>query len=213
MVSLGEGVLWLHIAAGFLALFGGAGALLTRKGGTKHRRAGRVYVGSMTFVSASALVLFALDPTPTRQFLALVAVFSFYFVLSGYRVLSRKRPADRPGTLDWIAAGLMALSGVGLVAFGANLLLTGDSFGTVMAVFGAIALGFGANDLRTFRTPPSDRRAWFFEHLTRMGAGYIATVTAFSSVNVLFLPPVVRWLLPTALGTPAIALAVRKYQS
>jgi uncharacterized membrane protein len=68
----------LHIVAGFVALFGGAGAFLTKKGGLTHRRFGRAYVYSMAFVAGSALALFVYDATPTRQFLALVAVFSFY---------------------------------------------------------------------------------------------------------------------------------------
>lgn len=45
-----------------------------------------------------------------------------------------------------------------------------------------------------------------------MGAGYIATVTAFSTVNFLFLPLVARWLWPTVVGLPAIAHAIRRYE-
>jgi hypothetical protein len=59
----------------------------------------------MAFVSVSALALFAFDPPPNRQFLALVAVFSFDFVFSGYRVLSRKRPTDGPEAVDWLVPG------------------------------------------------------------------------------------------------------------
>ena len=202
-----------HIAAGFLALFAGLGAILTEKGGRRHRRFGRVYVGSMAFVSGSALLLFGLAPTTDRQFLALIAVFSFYFVFSGYRVLSRKRPADEPAALDWTAAGLLCLAGLGLLAMGGFELRAGSSFGTVLVVFGAISAVFGVRDLRAFRTGESDPRAWFFEHLTRMSAGYIATVTAFSTVNFLFLPTVLRWLWPTLVGTPAIFFVVRRYEN
>ncbi|SDG26583.1 DUF2306 domain-containing protein [Halorientalis regularis] len=201
-----------HIAAGFLALFAGLGAILTEKGGRRHRRFGRIYVGSMAFVAGSALLLFALAPTPDRQFLALIAVFSFYFVFSGYRVLSRKRPADGPAALDWAAAGLLCLAGLGLLAMGALGLRDGSSFGTVLVVFGGISAVFGVRDIREFRTDESEPRAWFFEHLTRMGAGYIATVTAFSTVNFLFLPTVLRWLWPTLVGTPGIFLAIRRYE-
>jgi uncharacterized membrane protein len=202
-----------HVVAGFVALFAGAGALLTKKGGYRHRRLGRAYVYAMTFVSASALALYVFDPTPTRLFLALVAVFSFYFVFSGFRVLSRKRPADDPAGLDWVAVGLLTVSGAGLVAMGAWAALSGSGFAPVVLVFGGIGTAFGLRDVRQFRTGTSDPRAWFFEHLTRMSAGYIATVTAFSSVNFLFLPEVARWLWPTLVGSPAIALLVRKYES
>jgi hypothetical protein len=45
------------------------------------------------------------------------------------------------------------------------------------------------------------------------GGGYIATVTAFSSVNFTFLPSVVSWLWPTVIGTPLIFLLVRRYRT
>jgi len=191
----------------------GAGAFVTKKGGYRHRRLGRVYVGSMGFVSASALLLFVFDPNPSRQFLALVAVFSFYFVFSGYRVLSRKRPSDSPAVVDWAATVLLVGAGVGLSVFGATQLLSGAGFGTVMLVFGGIALWFGGNDIRHFRRGSSDPRTWFYEHLSRMAGGYIATVTAFSSVNFTFLPSVVSWLWPTVIGTPLIFLLVRRYRT
>jgi uncharacterized membrane protein len=201
----------LHIVAGFVALFGGAGAFLTKKGGLTHRRFGRAYVYSMAFVATSALALFVYDATPTRQFLALVAVFSFYFVFSGYRVLSRKRPSDAPTGLDWGAAITLIAVGIGLLTLGGLRLLEGGSFGTVMAVFGGISVGFGVRDVGMFRGGQPESRAWLYEHLSRMGAGYIATVTAFSSVNFVFLPPVARWLWPTVIGTPLITLLVRRY--
>lgn len=202
-----------HVVAGFVALFGGAGAFVTKKGGRRHVLLGRAYVVSMAFVSVSALALFAVDPTRIRQFLALVAVFSFYFAFSGYRFLSRKRPDDPAETVDWVAVGLLSASGLGLVGMGAGMLLGGTQFGTVMLVFGGIALAFGAQDLRGFRGNDRDPRAWLYEHLTRMSAGYIATVTAFASVNFLFLPTLVRWLGPTAVGIPAIAYLRRRYES
>jgi hypothetical protein len=167
----------------------------------------------MAFVSASALALFGLDPTGDRPFLALVAVFSFYFVFSGYRVLSRKRPADRPAGVDWAAAGVLCLAGLGLLVLGTLGLAGGGSFGTVLLVFGGISVAFGVRDLQGFRTPTADPRAWFYEHLTRMSAGYIATVTAFSTVNFVFLPELARWLWPTLVGTPLIFLAVRRYRA
>ncbi|MFC7176962.1 DUF2306 domain-containing protein [Halosegnis marinus] len=204
--------LWAHIAAGFAALFAGAGAFATEKGGRRHRRFGRVYVASMAFVSVSALALFGFDPNPTRQFLALVAVFSFYFVFSGYRVLSRKRPDDDPTRVDWTATGLLVAAGVGLTAFGVARLLDGVGFGTVMLVFGGIAGTFGLRDLRAYRAGPTEPRAWFYEHLTRMGGGYIATVTAFASVNATFLPSLARWLLPTVVGTPLLLYLARRYR-
>ncbi|MBC9987634.1 MULTISPECIES: hypothetical protein [unclassified Haloferax] len=212
MTLVEDATLGVHILAGFAALFAGFGAIVTTKGGRRHRRAGRIYVAGMTVVAVTSLALFALAPTRGRTFLALVAVFSYYFVFSGDRVLSRKRPTDGPEPLDWVAVGLLTAAGVGLLAMGALRFLAGDGFAAVMLVFGAAGTGFGVRDLVTFRRERAASREWFFEHIGRMGGGYIATVTAFSSVNFDFLPTVAAWLWPTVVGTPLIVAAIRKYR-
>ena len=45
-----------------------------------------------------------------------------------------------------------------------------------------------------------------------MLAAYIATVTAFSVVNFDFLPPIIRWLWPTIVGTVGIVIWTRYYR-
>jgi hypothetical protein len=45
-----------------------------------------------------------------------------------------------------------------------------------------------------------------------MLGSYIATVSAFSVVNFAFLPPAVRWLWPTAIGTPLITVWITYYK-
>ena len=210
-MALLEGpVLGAHIAAGFAALGAGGGAFLTTKGGRRHRLFGRAFVVAMTAVAATSLALYALEPTTFRLFLALVAVFSFYFVFSGYRVLARKRPADDPERVDWLAVVLLTVAGLGLLAMGGRFLLAGGRFGTVMLVFGGIATAMGLSDARSFRAG-TDPGGWIVDHLTRMGAAYIAAVSAFSAVNFSFLPTVLRWLWPTLVGTPLLVVLARRY--
>lgn len=204
--------LGVHVAAGFVALFGGAGAIGTKKGGLRHRQFGRAFVYGMVVVAVTSLGLLVFDPTGFRQFLALVAVFSFYFVFSGYRVLARKRPDDRPTRTDWTAVVLLGFSGVGLFVMGAQWWFDGRGFATVLVVFGGIASTFSARDVRLFRRS-AEPGGWFVEHLMRMAAGYIAAVSAFSAVNFMFLPAVLRWLWPTVVGVPIIVYFQRKYES
>jgi uncharacterized membrane protein len=117
MTTLMTAVLWLHVAAGLLALGLAPAAMLTAKGGPAHRRWGRVYVRAMAVVAATAVTLTAWRP---NLFLTLVAVFSFYAAFTGSRVLRRKRPdrGERATALDWTAALLTAAASLGLVVLG-----------------------------------------------------------------------------------------------
>ncbi|MFB6279343.1 MAG: hypothetical protein ABEK75_07545 [Salinibacter sp.] len=204
-----DALLWIHIAAGMVALVVAPGALLTRKGSGWHRHWGQMYFWSMAVVAGTALVMSAMR---SGLFLGLVAVFSFYLAFTGVRALRRKRPGVRVTRWDWGAALIALLGSVGLILFGGLVLADGHTFGIVALVFGGIGGGLAGRDLRRFWNPSKTERAWFFMHLQRMIAAYIATVSAFSVVNFSFLPPVVRWLWPTVVGTAAIALWTRYYR-
>jgi len=201
-------VLTFHIFCGGVALFVAPGAMLTRKGGLWHRRWGKIYFWAMALVALTALVLSFLRP---GLFLALVAVFSFYLAFTGYRVLYRKNPRQRAGLLDWGGTVLMLLGGAALVGYGLYLLRT-SGFGMVAVVFGGIGLVLASLDVRAFLRPPADKRAWWFTHMTRMLAAYIATVSAFSAVNFFFLPTLVRWLWPTVVGLIGILVWTHHYR-
>jgi uncharacterized membrane protein len=209
-------VFGVHVAAGVVALLGGAVAMVTEKGGDRHRRAGRYYVGSMAVVVGTVPLILAFDPTDfVRQFLLLVAVFSGYLVFSGYRVLSRKRPTDGSDPVDRLAAGFVILASLGMGVWGALLAIRGTQIGVVLVVFGAIGGSIGGLDVADFLNP--DRRdPWMADHLLRMVGGYIATVTAVSVTNFVTLypdvvPEVVAWLWPTAVGVPLIWYWQSKY--
>jgi uncharacterized membrane protein len=181
--------------AGTLALVAGLAAMLSRKGGRLHRRAGQIYVASMAVatVTALALVIFF----SASAFLGPVAVLAFYSTFSGWRVL-RRAAGTPPHRLDRAAAAATVLAGAVLVGQalrqGANV---------VMLVLGGIALALGAGGLRA---GPVDHHGRRQRHLRSMLAAYIGTVTAFSAVNLRVLPVTVRWLWPTVLGTVAILL-------
>ena len=96
---------------------------------------------------------------------------------------------------------------------GAWFLSEGEGFAAVMLVFGGIAAVTAVQDVRLFRSDDAEPRWWFFEHLTRMIAAYIATVTAFAAVNATFLPVLARWLLPTAVGGVGIWYLRRRYHA
>ncbi|NIC01000.1 hypothetical protein [Halobacterium sp. R2-5] len=194
--------LWVHIAAGVVAVLAGTGAIVTEKGGQRHRQAGKLFLVSMGVVVGTVFVLLALNPTSFRIILTLVAVFSGYLAFSGYRVLSRKRPAATPQRLDWIATGSVVLACLGLGVWGIVWVVTGNSFGLVMLVFGGIGVTFGTIDIRAFQRDASDE--WLVSHLQRMIAAFIATISAVSAVNLTPVLGILAWLWPTIVGTPLI---------
>jgi hypothetical protein len=211
MTTFEEVTLWVHIAAGVVALGAGTGAMVTAKGGRRHRRAGRVFVVSMAVVVGTVFPLLALDPSAFRVFLALVAVFSGYLAFSGYRALSRKRPADGAAPVDWAAAAGVVVACLALGGWGVAMLAGGDAFGSVLVVFGGIGLAFGGIDVRSFRS--GNGGEWTVAHLQRMVGAFVATVSAVSAVNLTDQLGVVAWLWPTAAFVPLIVYWSRKYGS
>lgn len=205
-----EATLWVHVAAGVVALLAGAVALGTAKGGRRHRRAGRLYVLAMAVIVLTAFPLALVDG---NYFLFTIAVFSGYLVLNGYRVLSRKRPTPGDAApLDWAAHLTMVGIGVAMVGLGGRSVLAGDPLGVALVVFGAIGFLLSGREIFAIYRPQEGSREWFYRHVVFMGGGYIATVTAAVTVNLTMLPPVVRWVGPTAIGTPAIVLVVLRYR-
>jgi len=201
-------VLIIHILFGSVALFVAPAAMVTRKGGRWHRRWGKIFFWTITGVAITAVVMSLIR---SGLFFLLIALFSFYLALTGYRVLFRKTRQQGPGKADWTAASTMLLGSLVLVAYGFYLMLS-SSFGIVAIVFGVIGLLLAMLDMRNFLHHPADKMAWWYSHMTRMLAAYIATVTAFSVVNFKFLSPVPRWLWATVAGTLGIVIWTRYYR-
>jgi len=211
MPTLEKWILWLHIAGGTVALFAGVGALVTTKGGWRHRQAGKVFLLSMGVIVGTVFILLPLNPTLFRIILTLVAIFSGYLAFSGYRALSRKRPGQTANEVDWIAAGSVVFACLGLSVWGIIWFLDGRSFGIVMLVFGGIGIAFGTMDIYLFRA--SEAKEWRVNHLQRMIGAFIATVSAVSAVNLTPVIGITAWLWPTILGVPLIYYWSKKYST
>ena len=204
-------ILALHIAAGTVALIVVPIVMAVRKGGPIHRRLGLTYVCGMFVVAGTALIE---APYFKSYFLLLIAIFSSYLTFLGWRALARKHPEREPAVAaDWVGAGLALAAGSGMIAMG--ILQRGQigSFSIVLYALGSICFGSGVRSMYQFFRPPTARAAWLFAHFGNMLAAYIATVTAFSAVNLRFIDPVwLRWLWPTVLGTLVITYYTRRYK-
>lgn len=202
-------LLWIHIAAGFTALVVAPGAMLTKKGSQRHRQWGKTYFWAMFVV---ALTSVAMSLMRSGVFLLLVGVFSFYLSFSGYRAIFHKRPSDKIALLDWSVSGLTLTGSIALLIYGVLQYQSGVGFGVVAMIFGTVGSAAAGQDLYRYVRPPKDKRAWWFRHMQGFLGAYIATVTAFSAVNFTFMPPVLRWLWPTVIGSIGIAIWTRYYR-
>lgn len=201
----------LHISCGSLATLSAPGAMLMKKGGLWHRRFGKSYFWSMAMVTITAiwLCLFA----NAGIFLFMIALFSFYFIASGYRTLYLKIPTQQPAWIDWIMAIILLLTMLALLIYGAEQMKQVNySIGIIAIIFSLGGIHRALTDIKYFRHFNPKPRAWLISHLQRMIAGYIATITAVSVVNFTFLPTAIRWLWPTVVGIIAITLWTRYYQ-
>lgn len=205
---------WLHIAAGFTALFVAPLAMVVRKGGDAHRRWGKVFFYSMAVVAITAIVV---GIWKNNIFLAMLAVLSFHLAASGYRSLYHKRlhEGQKPGTLDIVLQGTAGVVNGGLFIWGfVNILLGNRGTSSLLFLaFGLIGSLFVWRNVQRFYKRSNEKHEWLFAHMSGFLGGYIATVSAFSAVNMSFIKPVwLQWLWPTLVGTPLIILWVSYYR-
>jgi len=190
MNNIFDPALTLHIACGLAAVAAGLGPILTKKGSTAHRWAGRLFVTLMAILLACAWVMTTLHFN--TYFLALTATATMA-VFSGFRVLGRKRPdltaRDRAKPIDWIVT--LFVVGIGLLVL--FQIATGRNQGptAVSAALAWGALAYGGWDLWRFARPtdwPFSPNLWTYEHLVKMLGAYGAVLAAFSGNFLTFLP-------------------------
>jgi len=205
-------MLVLHIAGGTIALISGLISMLTAKGSQAHKLAGKIYFWGMTAVFVGALII---ATSRKLDFLLMVAFFSYYMTVRGYRILSLKKlhQGQQAAAVDWailVVSGIFILT---LFGWGVWVLLQGISMGIVAIVFGAIGSSFLFHDVKQFFIPPKEKMHWWYGHISSMGGSYISAVTAFIVVNIQ-LPQHqwILWVLPGVVGGMLIGRTVRKYK-
>jgi hypothetical protein len=139
--------------------------------------------------------------------LMVIAVFSFFLVFNGVRAIRRLR-GRKHGWLDLGLAVATLVFSIGLFLWGLKLQGNGQPGWTAL-FFGALGSLLALRQIRQLRN--DEKMDWLKVHLSSMGGGYIATVTAFLVVNVHFLPQAAVFVAPTLVGSVLIARAARKY--
>jgi len=221
---------WLHVATGILVLGSMVIPMVTKKGGRTHRRAGWVFVISMAIVCVSSawmciVALLELQGTSvtgrgtmSREFgifLLVITLLSGNSVYSGIRVLKNKKRSTP--TRHWLDLGfpaILALSSLGLGIWGFvenNVLLI---------VFGGLGIAVGVRDLRMLLSVPTDKRYWWYVHMTSMFNACISALTAFAVINSENLPDSIQsavpewffWIAPSLVLAPILIIWRKRYE-
>lgn len=192
-------LLAIHILAGAIALLCAVLAVVSKKGQKLHVISGRAYFWGMTAIFLTAIPMSIIS---SNVFLFLIAFFSFYLAFSGIRFARNRKGIAT--TLDWIAVGLMFLSGAGMWVLAATYFMADNTQYITLLVFGFLAIVLGYGDFKSYKNKTAVGKQRIARHLGNMLGGSIAVITAVLVVNVSIEPVWIWWILPTAFITPAI---------
>lgn len=184
LMSVGvlDPILWLHVLGGAVALAGGAGALLARKGSLWHVRAGVLFVAGMVVLGVPGTVLSWVTEKPFDVLSGLLACYMAVSALLAFRPV----PAWGRGALMALGAGCL----VGYLGVEGYALMTGiratDAPPGMGYVFAAILAAALYGDVRAHRQARS-RQQTLLRHLWRMNFGlFMATASFFGARPHLF---------------------------
>jgi Predicted membrane protein (DUF2306) len=198
-------MLYVHVAAGVIALSAGAVAMSAPKGGVLHRRAGNVFAGAMLVLTALGAVLAVQKPTYISVQAALL---TFYLVCTAWLTVRHEVHESR----SWIALLMTLGFGIGALGVYYAAVAAGAPSGRLDGIpaggylpFTFIAFAAALLDARLLRAGSIQGAARLTRHLWRMGlAMLIATLSLFLGQARMF-PDAVREL--GVLPLPVIATA------
>tara|TARA_B100000508_G_C11450310_1_gene273638 strand:- start:121 stop:780 length:660 start_codon:yes stop_codon:yes gene_type:complete len=211
MKTIIQVLLIIHAISGGIALISGLFAIFSKKGQKIHLKSGLIYYWAMIQVVITGLIVGAYKG---NIFISTIAVFSFYMVFTGRRILGSKKKLN-VAWIDWFFTSLAITIGMLMLGLGIILFIQYGFNGAVpmLLVFGFFLLWMGWEDFNLMRRGTIEKGQYLLKHISRMGGSYIATSTAFLVVNIEFDPQWLVWLLPTAIGTPMITSASRKWKN
>ena len=141
-------VVFMHIGAGIVGILSGATALTFRKGFRWHRKAGIVFVLSMTVMASIGAYGATLIPEALS---VLQGIFTLYLVATAWLTIKRKEGVV--GTPDYVAFLVVMFASFAFMIFGIEAFNSEsgrkDGFLAVAYfVFGSVAVLAAAGDLR-----------------------------------------------------------------
>lgn len=197
--------IFIHIAAGMIALGIGLVPMLSKKGGPTHLKYGRLFLVVMAVVIITALngVFLFID----RPFLTLITLLSAYHSITGYRVLKTKDKG--PQLLDFSILLVLLFATLSFLwkMKTANIVW----HAAVIYYMLYFLLAMLAYDFSHFILPKRWFKGfWIYEHIFKMIGAYVALFSAFAGTVLQAWQPYSQ-IIPSALGTIWMILAMYIY--
>ncbi len=145
--------------------------------------------------------------------ITLFGILGFYMAFTGFRLASKRKICKK--FIDKLVIIVCIILALVTLGWGISLIIGGEYFGVVAAVFGVIFSITTISDYLDFiagkkvRKHSGQKKQWYFEHITRMYVSYIAALTAFTVIQKIFTSTYLNWLLPTVIGTLLIIISQR----
>ncbi|HEY5723507.1 MAG TPA: hypothetical protein VIT45_14420 [Allosphingosinicella sp.] len=179
-------LMWIHIAAGILALLSGTAAVAARKGGRVHARAGTVFFGSMLILGVTASILEPFRDPPGSPVGGIIVC---YFVATSW--MAARRRDGRTGWFEKIACAAALGAGALTILGGFTGSTTPAGPGPVFAI-GSLCLLAGFLDLNAILRVPLGPIQRIARHLWRMCVAFFIATGSFFLGQQDVLPAAVR---------------------
>ncbi len=223
---------WIHIVFGFTGLAAFWVPVFARKGGPLHRSAGKVFRWSAFVVLAAAgfavigngadALARGITPADNPEswgfllFLGYLALVTGVILSHGFGVLKHKRdPSAMDSPYRRVSAWTAITASVLLIAYA--LYFRPDNM-IILLALSPLGIGNGRQILQVVSGKRNEPGLWKLEHLNAMLGCGIAFHTAFAVFGINRLTDyslpgmwqVVPWILPAAIGIPAISIWMRR---
>ena len=234
MDTVHDAVRWLHVTLGFLGLAAFWLPVFMRKGGRRHIFFGRVFLYCGYVVLVSAMIGVALNVIELQQrriglteqpdtygflfFLGYLALVTLIMIRHAVGVLRTKKNPKALATPVNISSAWISIAASAMIVGYALIVNPGNRI--LLFALSPIGIGSGIGILRYLTQPPRSPRQWMYEHLGGMLGAGIAFHTAFAvfgsgqmfELALAGWVRIVPWVLPAAIGIPAIAIWTRYYR-